>query len=152
MSRSPVRLESAARADAYGKGGKIEVRGIIVILGLLLAASLSAQQQDAGKDASASQGKGLALPETERDLTNTDQNVSVVFGSIVLVAAVAAAPFVISHGGETRIGPFPTPYWTIDAAGALIAIAALNYTFNEIYHIDTDRSLISIFGVPIGKF
>ena len=126
---------------------------IFIILGLFLAAfSLSAQQQAPGRDASVNQGKGLALPDTERDLTSTGQNVSVVFGSIALVAAVAAAPFVISHGGETRIGPFPTPYWTLDVAGALIAIAALNYTFNEIYHIDTDRSLISLFGVPIGKF
>ena len=35
---------------------------------------------------------------------------------------------------------------------ASIALAALNFTFNEVYHIDPDKSLISIFGIAIGKF
>ena len=126
----------------------------ITVLGLLLAAGvLSAQQSDAGGAAAADNAKAsLALPDKERDLTTRDQTVTVVFGAVGLVAAMTAAPYVIAYGGEARIGPFKTPYWALDAAGALIAIAALNYTFNEIYHVNPDRSLFSIFGVAIGKF
>lgn len=117
------------------------MRKLITMLGLFLTAgSLCAQQA------------AFALPEKERDLTSPEQTVTVVIGSIGLVAAAAVTPYVITYGGETRIGPFRTPYWALDAAGALIAIAALNFTFNEIYHIDPDRSLISIFGIAIGKF
>jgi hypothetical protein len=117
------------------------MRQLIAMLGVFLAADALCAQQAA-----------LALPEKEKDLTSPDQTVTVVIGSIGLVAAAAVTPYIITYGGETQIGPFRTPYWALDAAGALIALAALNYTFNEIYHIVPDRSLISIFGIAIGKF
>jgi|GEM_PF-3884437 len=130
------------------------MRPLIAMLGLLLAAgSVSAQQHETGKEAPADGAKAdFALPDKERDLTSPEQAMTVVIGSIGLVAAVVTTPYIVAHGGETRIGPFRTPYWALDAAGTLIALAALNYTFNEIYHIDPDRSLISIFGIAIGKF
>ena len=117
------------------------MKRLIALFGLILAA-----------DSLCAQPAAFAVPEREKDLTSADQTVTVVFGAVGLVAAVVTAPFVIAYGGQARIGPFRTPYWALDAAGALIALAALNFTFNEIYHIDPDRSLISIFGIAIGKF
>ena len=130
------------------------MRSLITVLGLLLAAcSLSAQQTGPGREAAPDPAKaGLALPDKERDLTSPEQAVTVVIGSVGLVAVVVTTPFVVTYGGETRIGPYKTPTWSLDVAGALIALAALNFTFNEVYHIDPDKSLISIFGIAIGRF
>jgi hypothetical protein len=130
------------------------MRALITMLVVFLAASsLSAQQAEAGREAAMDRAKAaIALPEKERDLTNADQTVSVVIGAVGLVAAVVAAPYVLSYGGSTQIGPFKSPYWVLDGAAALIGLAALNYTYNQIYHIDPDRSLISLFGIAIGRF
>ena len=123
------------------------MKALITILVVFLAASsLSAQQATAGKEAA------VSLPEKEKDLTDSPQTATVVFGTLGLVVAAAAAPYAISTGGSTRIGPFNTPYWALDGALALIAIAALNHTYNEIYHIDPDRSLISILGIAILRY
>ena len=77
---------------------------------------------------------------------------TVIVASIVLVGTLAAAPYAIAYSGSVQIESIRVPYWAIDLAAALAALAALNYTWNDLNHGRDDRTSVKVLGFPVGHF
>jgi hypothetical protein len=73
---------------------------------------------------------------------------TMILASVVLVGTFVAAPYTIAYSGSIRVGSFQIPYWAIDLAAALTAIAALNHTRMD---LDQTKTSVRVLGFQVGQ-
>jgi hypothetical protein len=74
--------------------------------------------------------------------------VQVFFSSFLLICTIAVAPYTIAYPGYVHYSFYNIPYWSIDAAAALVCLACLNYNWHQL-NWDSDVTTVSAFGIHV---
>jgi hypothetical protein len=113
------------------------MKRLVLILGLVfLTASVFAQSDE------------------DRTARQNTQAATIIVASLTLITTICIAPDTIVYPGSLQVGGYSIPYWALDAAAALISLAALNYTVKEVEQDQRDagKTRLSFEGVPITSF